>query len=82
MYRLDMNNTVKEELTHISKDGNAQNELRMLYNIRRRKDLKLNNTKDETLIYCIRRLKSDYPNWEPRYDSDFFRLSSGILYQS
>jgi len=73
---------VKSELEHILKGdkGSPQNTLRRLYNFRRRYDLtKTGKTKEETLQYCIQEVKKDHPDFIPKYDEDFFRISKGGL---
>lgn len=72
MNRDELNRRVTEELKHIPKGlrGSTQNELRMLYNLIRRRHLSVNPalpTKD-TLIKAIETLRKDKP--------DFFQIKS------
>ena len=54
--------------------GSPQNLLRKRYNARRRLDLtKTGRTKEETLQYCIRLVRAEHPNFNPKYDEGFFK---------
>jgi hypothetical protein len=65
-----------EDLKHIpdGPDLDIQNELRVLYNSRRRKDLAAGKSRKETIKYCITMIKCAYPGWLPNIDSAFFGL--------
>ena len=71
-----MRQKVLKELEHIPKGNNAQNELRLIYFNRRMHSLgrKANEEKTakDVLIESIALIKEDYPNFEPRYDREFF----------
>jgi len=76
MKRDELNKKVTEELQYIPKDirGSTQNELRMLYNLIRRRELGRNSasqTKD-SLLKAIETLRKDKPDFLPIYDRDFF----------
>ena len=83
MKREEMTRIVKSELEYIPKGvrGAPQNELRRLYNARRRHDLvKTTRTKEETLQYCIQVVKRDHPEFVPEYDKDYFKIPrKGLL---
>jgi len=77
MKRDEMTKIVKSELEHIPKGdkGSPQNELRLLYNARRRRDLvKTSKVKEETLQDCVKTLKEKYPNFVPTYNENFFKM--------
>ena len=65
MNRDEMNTIVGEELEHIPRGDNAQNLLRFLYNMVRRRDLKHGKPVEESLGYCISKVKEYHPDWEP-----------------
>jgi len=73
-----MQEKVKDELEHIPDwpDPEPQNELRMIYNASRMHSLGdkvvRKQTAKEVLEECISRLKEDYPNFQFKYDEDFF----------
>ena len=76
MKRAELNKKVTEELQHIPEDirDSTQNELRMLYNLIRRRELGRNSasqTKD-SLLKAIETLRKDKPDFLPIYDRDFF----------
>ena len=78
-----MTRIVKSELEHIPKGdrGSPQNQLRRIYNARRRFDLaKTENTKEETLQHCIQSVKRDHPDFVPKYDEDFFKIPEKGLF--
>lgn len=84
MKREELTGIVKSELKHIPKGdrGSPQNELRRLYNARRRHDLtKTEKVKEETLQYCIQAVKKDHPDFIPKYDEDFFKIPKKSLLQ-
>lgn len=71
-----MRQTVLEELEHIPRGGDAQNELRLIYFSRRMHSLgkkaRERKTAKEVLMESITRIKGDHPNFEPEYDKEFF----------
>jgi len=77
MKREELNKKVTEELEHIPKDlrGSTQNELRMLYNLIRRRELGQNpaSSAKGSLLKAIETLRKDKPDFSPIYDRDFFR---------
>jgi len=77
MKRDEMTRIVKSELERIPKGGKGspQNELRFLYNAKRRRDLvKTSKGKEEILQDCVKTLKEKYPNFLPTYDENFFKM--------
>jgi hypothetical protein len=72
----EMVSAVAEDLKHIpdGPDLDIQNELRVLYNSHRRKDLTLDKSRKETITYCMEVIKSSYPGWSPNVDTSFFGL--------
>lgn len=80
----EMREIVKKELEHIPRGarGSPQNELRALYWIVRMNSLGKRpkfKTKEECLKYAIKRIKENYPNFVPMYDSSFFRIELNNL---
>lgn len=71
-----MRQIVLEELEHIPKGNDAQNELRLIYFNRRMHSLgrkaKEKRTAKDVLTESIARIKEEYPNFEPIYDKEFF----------
>jgi len=71
-----MRQIVLEELEHIPKGNDAQNELRLIYFNRRMHSLgrkaKEKKTAKNVLAESIARIKEEYPNFEPEYDKEFF----------
>jgi len=71
-----MQEQVKEELEHIPDWPEPQNELREIYWTRRMRSLGKKavskQTPREVLEKCISDLKKDYPNFQFKYDEDFF----------
>lgn len=68
---------VSDELTRIPKDrqDTGQQTLRMIYNIVRLHDLKVDpSTPPGQSLFVAIRQTSDQPDFEPRYDTEFFRL--------
>ena len=67
---------VKEELKHIPDWPQPQNELRMIYQTRRMNSLGkkavTKQTAKEVLKKCISDMKKDHPDFQPKYDEDFF----------
>ncbi|MEM5791102.1 MAG: hypothetical protein QXP77_03605 [Candidatus Aenigmatarchaeota archaeon] len=72
-----MRQVVLEELEHIPKGNNAQNELRLIYFNKRMHSLgkkaKEEKTAKDVLLESIALIKKEYPNFEPIYDEDFFK---------
>ena len=71
-----MQQKVKTELEHIPDWPEPQNDLRSIYNTRRMHSLGKKaiskQTAKEVLEGCISRLKDDYPDFQFKYDEDFF----------
>ena len=79
MKREQLDRTVAEEaLRHIPKrpEYPAQQDLRMLFNMRRQRDLGRDPTtpKGETLRYAIDFVKKDCKDFESEYDKDYFAV--------
>lgn len=74
MNREEMTRIVQSELRHLPRGevGSPQNELRKLYNSRRRHDIAAEKTRRETLRFCVQTMKVKYPSFTPEYDHDFF----------
>jgi hypothetical protein len=74
MKREEMTRIVQLELKHMARGdvGSAQNQLRKLYNARRRHDLTTNKPNRETLRFCIRAMVKKHPGFVPEYDETFF----------
>lgn len=72
-----MRKKVLEELEHIPKGSLPQGELRAMYWMQRMNSLgkktKVNKIAEEVLEECISYLKKDYPNFEFKYDKEFFK---------
>lgn len=83
MKREEMTRIVKSELEHIPKGprGSAQNRLRIYYNAWRRRDLLRGRSKEETLKDVIEMLKRSYPDFDPKFDRNFFKMPRGGLLQ-
>ena len=83
MKREEMTRIVKSELEHIPKGskGSVQNRLRIYYNAWRRRDLLRGKSKEETLEEAIKMLREDYPDFNPRFDRDFFKIPERGLLQ-
>ena len=75
--REELNSKLAEELEHLPRGprGSKQNELRLFYNMVRRRDLgrRPSTTAYESLLYCIDYLKQEDPSFIPIYDHSFFR---------
>lgn len=71
-----MRQKVLEELDHIPRGGDAQNELRLIYWNRRMRSLgrkaREKKTAKEVLMESIARIKEEYPDFVPEYDENFF----------
>lgn len=69
---------VKEELNHIPRGSQPQNELRMFYWPLRMNSLgkksQNNDSKEEILKKSIEAVKKDYPRFVPQFDEFFFKL--------
>lgn len=78
MKRDEMNGKVAVELEHISKGDAAspQNELRMLFNLVRRRDLGEDPTApaSSALRKAIATIARDHPGFSPSIDHRFFRM--------
>ena len=74
MIKEEMTRIVQSELRHLPRGdvGSPQNELRKLYNSRRRHDIAANKTRGETLRFCIQAMKDKHPSFIPEYDHHFF----------
>lgn len=72
-----MTQTISEEPKHIPNrpDYDIQNEFHVLYNMSRRKDVKLERWSQQTIEHCIAFLKKDYPGWNPNFDKNYFGTS-------
>ena len=83
MKREEMTKIVKSELEHIPKGprGSTQNRLRIYYNAWRRRDLLKGKSKEQTLEEAIKMLKEEYPDFNPRFDRDFFKIPKRGLLQ-
>ena len=71
-----MRECVLEELDHIPKEPLPQGELRAMYWTQRMHSLgkkaKTTQTAKKVLEKCIAYLKKDYPNFDFKYDKEFF----------
>lgn len=80
-----MRQIVLEELEHIPKGNNAQNELRLVYFNKRMHSLgkkaKKEKTAKDILLESIAIIKNEYPNFKPIYDEDFFKERNQYLNQ-
>jgi hypothetical protein len=74
----EIRDQVKEELKHIPRGTDPQNELRMVYWIRRMHSLgkkaKSSQSKEEVLRNSIEIIKNNYQGFAPQYDTEFFKL--------
>ncbi len=72
----EMLSQVGAELAYIPDWPEPQGELRMLYNVKRMRSLgkkaERKNTRFQVLEQSIQQLKGDYPNYEFKYDREFF----------
>jgi len=68
------------ELAYIPDSPEPQSELRMLYNMKRRRSLGRTSNRQKTpsqvLAECIQYLKALYPNYQFQYDRVFFTETS------
>lgn len=71
-----MTRIIQSELKHLPKGiiGSPQNELRKIYNIKRRHDIVSNINNEDTLRFCINNIKNKHPDFIPKYDETFFRI--------
>ena len=76
MKKEEMTKIIQSELKHLPKGiiGSHQNELRKLYNIKRRHDIASNISNEDTLRFCISKIKNKHPDFIPKYDETFFRI--------
>lgn len=74
----EMREQVKDEMNHIPRGDNAQNELRMIYWPLRMNSLgkkgKTDETRESILKKAIDEVKKSYHDFKPQYDSQFFKL--------
>lgn len=72
----EMLSQVGAELAHIPNWPEPQSKLRMLYNMERRRSLGRNarhqKSPSQVLAECIAFLKTNCPNYEFKYDREFF----------
>ena len=78
MNRDIMTQIVSTELEHIPKNESPQKLLRFLYNMLRRNHLSIseNTPKERTLLECINKVKEKNPNFQPEYDTTFFKFGN------
>jgi len=73
----EMRNKVRRELEYIPDWPDPQNELRMLFWSKRMNSLgkkaTIKKSAKEVLEECMLYLKNDYPNFEFKYDENFFK---------
>ncbi|MFQ6081721.1 MAG: hypothetical protein ACE5OW_08645 [Candidatus Bathyarchaeia archaeon] len=83
MKREEMNKIIEFELGYIPKGskGSVQNKLRFYYNAYRRRDMVRGKQREESLKEAINRLKEDYPDFNPVFDRDFFKIPRRSLLQ-
>ena len=83
MKREEMTKIVKSELKHIPKGpkGSTQNRLRIYYNAWRRRNLLRGKSKEQTLEEAIKMLKEDHPDFNPKFNKDFFEIPKRGLLQ-
>lgn len=69
--------TVKEEISHIPRGNAPQNELRLFYWPLRMNSLgkkaETSKTKGEVLIEAVNAVRKTYPDFMPKYDTEFFQ---------
>jgi len=75
MQKEELNKMIQIELGHIPENGDIQNELRLLYNLVRRKLKWRSKSKEEVLEYCIEQLLGANPSFKPKFDRDFFKVT-------
>ena len=83
MKREEMNRIIKFELGYIPKGsrGSIQNKLRFYYNVYRRRDMVRGKQREESLKAAINRLREDYPDFNPVFDRDFFKIPKKGFFQ-
>ena len=72
-----MRTQAREDLKHVPKGRPPQNSLRLLYFNLRMNSLGKNpeyETKEEVLEASIQAIREKHPNFEPKYDKEFFKL--------
>lgn len=74
MKRDVMNAKIKEELDRIPKDikGSSQMILRMAYRVAR--SARMDQPKEVALKSAIEAVKKQDPNFEPKYDREYFKV--------
>ena len=75
MRREELNRIIQQDLEHISSQAGKQNELRMIYNLTRRKVAWRSKTKEEVLEYCIERVFGSNPENKPFFDRNYFKIA-------
>lgn len=74
----DMRELVSNELEHIPRGNELQNEVRMIYQMLRMHSLgkkaKTKATKEEVLLRSIESVKKQHPKFLPQYDTEFFKV--------
>lgn len=75
-----MTKIIKEELERIPKDsaGSAQNELRMVYKMRRQHDLSRDpeSPRTETFRKAVEHVRKNHPQFAPQCDREYFGWSA------
>ena len=70
----DSQREVDEDLKHIPRGTLAQNMLRTTYNAARKHDIaKTTKTKEETLKEAILAVEKEFPDFQPKYDKNYFK---------
>jgi hypothetical protein len=73
----EMRNIVKEELKHVPKGRQPQQELRMLYQMLRMHSLGKKGkgeSREDVLKEAIASVKKRHRGFEPKYDADYFAI--------
>ena len=76
MKETEINSQVNDDLKHIPRDakGYPQNFLRLYYSDIRRHDIsKTTKTKETTLQEAIAQVKKQFPDFQPKYDKEYFK---------
>lgn len=83
MKKKEMDKIIKFELEYIPKGskGSIQNKLRFYYNVYRRRGLARGKSREESLKDAIGKLREGYPNFNPTFDREFFRIPKKGLFQ-
>lgn len=75
---IEMRKQVKDEIDHLPRGNQLQNQLRMYYWPLRMNSLgkkaKNNETKEDVLKKSIESVKNEYPDFTPQFDEKFFIL--------